>query len=49
MEELLTRLHDSLSMAFKNSLKNKELCYQKNGDSIDVFKTLISLKKTTMI
>lgn len=45
MEELLTRLHDSLSMAFKNSLKNKELCYQKNGDSIDVFKTLISLKK----
>ena len=45
MEELLTKLHDSLSLSFSKSLRNNEIHYENNGDSIDVFKTLINLKK----
>ena len=46
MEELLTKLYNKLSEAFQEKLKPKEIHYFHDGNSIDVFKTLMSLKKT---
>lgn len=45
MEELLTKLYESLSDAFQESLKSKEIHRFSDGESIDVFKTLMFLKK----
>lgn len=44
MNELLTKLYNSLSDAFQENLKREDI-YRFDDDSIDVFKTLISLKK----
>ena len=49
MEHLLNKLHDRLSLVFSESLRNNEIHYENNGDSIDVFKTLISLKKNNNV
>jgi len=45
MEEILTELYNSLSTAFKEKLKTKEIHYFENSEEIDVFKTLMFLKK----
>ncbi|MEP5256350.1 MAG: hypothetical protein ABJQ39_14910 [Winogradskyella arenosi] len=45
MEELLTELYNTLSTAFKENLKTKEIHYFENSERIDVFKTLMFLKK----
>ncbi len=45
MEELLTKLYDSLCEAFQENLKPKEIFKFEDGSSIDVFKTLMFLKK----
>lgn len=45
MEELLTKLYQSLSEAFEENLKSKEFFFLSDGISIDVFKTLMFLKK----
>ena len=45
MEELLIKLYDRLCEAFKTNLKTKEIYHFIEGDSIDVFKTLMFLKK----
>ena len=45
MEELLTKLYESLSEAFEENLKSKEIYFLSDGKSIDVFKTLMFLKK----
>lgn len=46
MEELLVKLYDSLSQAFQEKLSKKEIYYFEDIDGIDVFKTLMFLKKT---
>ena len=45
MEELLTKLYYKLSEAFQEKLRPKEIYYFNDGNSIDVFKTLMFLKK----
>ncbi|WP_204344834.1 hypothetical protein [Psychroserpens algicola] len=45
MEELLVKLFNSLSSAFKENLKTKEIYHFENSEGIDVFKTLMFLKK----
>jgi hypothetical protein len=45
MEELLTKLYDSLCEAFQENLKPKEIFKFEDESSIDVFKTLMFLKK----
>ena len=45
MEELLTKLYDSLCEAFQENLKPKEIFKFDDESSIDVFKTLMFLKK----
>jgi hypothetical protein len=45
MEELLTKLYERISEVFLENLKQKELFFLKDDSSLDVFKTLISLKK----
>ena len=45
MEELLTKLYKSLSEAFEENLKSKEIYFLGDDISIDVFKTLMFLKK----
>ena len=46
MEELLTKLYNKLSEAFQEKLKPKEIHYFHDENSIDVFKTLMILKKS---
>ena len=45
MEELLVKLYDSLSLAFQEKLKAKEIYHFENGEGLDIFKTLMFLKK----
>ena len=45
MEELLTKLYHCLCEAFQENLKPKEIFNFENQSSIDVFKTLMFLKK----
>jgi hypothetical protein len=45
MEELLIKLYDSLCEAFQENLKPKEIFKFEDESSIDVFKTLMFLKK----
>lgn len=45
MEELLTKLYEKLGETFKGELKAKDIHYFEDSKSIDVFKTLMFLKK----
>lgn len=45
MENLLFKLYDSLSNAFQEKLKTKEIYHFENNKNIDVFKTLMFLRK----
>jgi len=45
MENLLSKLYESLSEAFQDNLKPKEIFFLNDGKSIDVFKSLMFLKK----
>lgn len=45
MEEILSKLYTSLEDAFQEYLKPKEIQYFSDTDTIDVFKTLMFLKK----
>lgn len=45
MEELLIKLYEKISEVFQEKLKPKELFYFGDKTTLDVFKTLISLKK----
>ena len=45
MEEVLNKLYEKLMEAFQENLKSKEIYHFPDGDSIDVFKTLMFLKK----
>ena len=42
----MNKLYENLSEAFQEKLKPKELYYFSDGVNVDVFKTLLSLKKT---
>lgn len=45
MEDLLEKLYNSLCVAFQERLKTKEIYHFENEQGIDVFKTLMFLKK----
>jgi hypothetical protein len=45
MEDLLAKLYERISEVFLENLKQKELFFFEDDSSLDVFKTLISLKK----
>jgi hypothetical protein len=45
MEELLTKLYEKISEVFEENLKPKDLFYFRDEITLDVFKTLMSLKK----
>jgi hypothetical protein len=45
MEELLNKLYERISEVFLENLKQKELFFFTDDTSLDVFKTLMSLKK----
>lgn len=49
MEEILEKLYFNLSEAFNENLKAKEIFKFEDNDSIDVLKTLLSLKKNNKV